>query len=481
MEADRCHIRPRPIARESPAAGENASWWRCSRPLIMLALVAGALVIALPVVGIDGPVGVARAASRPVPPCRVAFPDARQKTIGKTTWHNRQESVRQVLCYHFGLEPSADFPVTSSMVCGMLAQVIGKGSDRLGVFADGACSGADLADDPKEPVKYLSAACSWASDVLGVLVKPAGVLGSIGCTLAPSAGHALGGMFESKHEFDVAVDVIRHGKCIKYSPSHFGSPWLAERCADGDKGFSTLPVHRPGAPSVPPAPGGAPPGAAPGGGPTPGPVGEGGGPPGVLVLNPPSIVNGQSLRMEPTGECPSGTNSVGVQVVSPGGSFDPTHLVEFFEGPDSWPRLSFEGTHHSPLAVGSYDLLAACLTSPLDVGSPLYIYRAPMEVSEAPRTVTVQPTTVSEGGTITITPDAPCAGLLGGSVDAFVIRIGTAYGQSLGTVDSSCSWGPATLTLDPGVKVGKHTVEVFVGNIIEGPAFWYAPTEITVE
>ncbi len=175
-----------------------------------------------------------------------------------------------ILCYRFGLEPSADFPISSSMVCGMLAQVIGKGSQRLGVFADGVCSAADLADDPKEPVRYLSAACSWASDVLGALARPAGVLGSLGCTFAPSTGRALGSMFESKHEFDVAVDVIRRGKCIKFSPTHFGSPWLADDCADGDRGFATLPVYRPSptppSPTYPRAPGGgsgAPPSAPP--------------------------------------------------------------------------------------------------------------------------------------------------------------------------------------------------------------------------
>jgi len=188
-------------------------------------------------------------------PCHAAFPQARRKTIGKTTWYNRQESVRMVVCYRFGLTPSADFPISSSMVCGMTAVIIdsgpgGQAAHRLSLFVDGACSGVELAADPSEPAKYVGIACSWASDLLGVFAKPAGVLGSIGCAAAPSAGHALGGLFESKHEFDVAVDVVRHGKCIKYSPTHFGSPWLAVKCASGDKGFSKLPL----APTPPPAP-----------------------------------------------------------------------------------------------------------------------------------------------------------------------------------------------------------------------------------
>jgi hypothetical protein len=192
---------------------------------------------------LPGSVAAAHAASKSkVPPCQAAFPDAHRKTIGQTTWYNGQESMRMVLCYRFGLDPSADFPISSSMVCGVLAQVIGKGSVKLGVFADGACSGADLASDPKEPVKYISTACGWASDLLGVFVKPLGALGSAGCTLAPSAGNAFGSALESVHEFEVAVDVVRHGKCIKRSPTHFGSPWLAVKCSRGDHGFSTLPL-----------------------------------------------------------------------------------------------------------------------------------------------------------------------------------------------------------------------------------------------
>jgi hypothetical protein len=232
--------------------------------LLLLGVAATAILFA-------SPTSSAKAAKSP-PPCQAAFPNARAKTIGKTTWYNRQESVRMVICGGFGLEPSADFPVSASMVCGLLSQAIGKGSDKLGIYADGTCSAADLASDPKEPVKYLSAACSWGSDLVGIAIKPLGTLLGLGCTLAPSAGHALGGVFESKHELDVARDVMNEGKCIKYSPTHFGSPWVTEACADGDKGFTTLPVHRPG-PSTQPTP--ASPGPT-----TPPPTGPAGGSPG---------------------------------------------------------------------------------------------------------------------------------------------------------------------------------------------------------
>jgi hypothetical protein len=197
--------------------------------------------------------------SRVPVPCYAAFPQAHRKTIGKTTWYNRQESVRMVLCQRFGLTPSADFPISAGMVCGMLAAAIdavpgGQAAHRLSLFADGACSGVELAADPAEPAKYVGIACGWASDLLGALVKPAGVLGSLGCAAAPSAGHALGSLFESKHELDVAIDVMRQGKCIKFSPTHFGSPWLAIRCASGDRGFSGLQLAPPPPPAPPPAP-----------------------------------------------------------------------------------------------------------------------------------------------------------------------------------------------------------------------------------
>src|SRR5690348_1992477 len=140
------------------------------------------------------------------PPCYAAFPQARSKSIGRTTWYNRQASVRMVACYHFGLMPSADFPVSASMVCGLVAAGIdtvpgGHAADKLSLFAsgvDGACSGAELAADPAEPAKYVGIACSWASDLLGDFAKPAGVLGSIGCATAPAAGHALGTLLDRK-------------------------------------------------------------------------------------------------------------------------------------------------------------------------------------------------------------------------------------------------------------------------------------------
>jgi hypothetical protein len=263
-------------------------------------------------------------------PCYAAFPDARSKTIGKTTWYNRQGSVRMVLCYGFGLEPSADFPISASMTCGLLAQVIGSQAEQLGLFADGACSGADLASDPTEPTKYIGAACAWASDILGVLAKPVGVLASLGCALAPSIGHSLGGLFESKHEFDVAVDVVEHGECIKYSPTHFGSPWLAERCLAGDLGFSDLPVANTGGGS---GGSGGPGGGGSGGG------GGGGGSPGAgwMLQSLPGISATQSGL--------SGVSCVSGNWCLAAGTSEGATLTEIWNG-SNW-------THQNTTNVGS--------------------------------------------------------------------------------------------------------------------------------
>lgn len=214
----------------------TASWGRRCRFcawLVGLSVLVGALLSAAP----------AHAAKRKPPACSQAFPNAHSRTIGRTTWYNRQRSVQMVTCDGFGLSPSADFPISADMVCGLVAQAIGIKAHSLGLFVDGVCSGAALAASPKEPAKYIGVACDWVSALIG---KAVGALAAIGCTFAPSAGHALGGMIESKHELDIDADILNRGKCLKYSPTHFGSPWLAVKCSRKDRGFSTLRHVHPG-------------------------------------------------------------------------------------------------------------------------------------------------------------------------------------------------------------------------------------------
>lgn len=272
-----------------------------------------------------------RRSARQPSPCIAAFPDARAKTIGKTTWYNRQESVRMVVCYGFGLTASADFPVSADMVCGLVAQAIGGPAETLGLFVDGVCSGAELATEPNEPTKYIGLACQWASDILGVLAKPVGVIASLGCALAPSVGHALGSALESKHEFDVTKDVMQHGKCIKYSPTHFGSAWLAINCSASDPRFTDLPKATPTSGPSTIGSGGA--GGTPGG-----PGGGGGSPgPGWTLQSLPGI--------SPTQSGLSGLSCVGGSWCLAAGSSEGATLTEIWNG-SGW-------THQTTANLGS--------------------------------------------------------------------------------------------------------------------------------
>jgi hypothetical protein len=198
----------------------------------------GALLVCVAAAGVSAP---ASAAPVPANPCQYAFPGAKARDVGRTTLYNFQESVRQVVCSGFGLNPDTGVSISSDFVCALAAVAIGTTkAEQLELYADGACSAAAIAKDPKEPATYIGIACGWASDILGKLDKAAGILGGLGCALAPEVGSNLGGALESNHEIDVANDILTKGKCLKYSPSHFGSPWLAVACAKDDKGFSNL-------------------------------------------------------------------------------------------------------------------------------------------------------------------------------------------------------------------------------------------------
>ncbi|HVY78018.1 MAG TPA: hypothetical protein VG898_05895 [Solirubrobacterales bacterium] len=451
--------------------------------ILVIALVAS---IAL---GIAGPAEVASGASQvektvfahkrraATAPCYVAFPNARSKSVGRTTWHNRQASVRMVLCYRFGLEPSADFPVSASMICGMLAEVIGRGvAKKLGIFATGVCSGAELAAAPREPARYIGVVCGWASTLLKSI--PA----SLGCTLAPSAGHSLGAMFESKHELDVAVDVVRHGKCIKYSPSHFGSPWLAVACGHGDHGFASLPRVPSGSGGGGEDGGGAGPGdgSAPGGDSSPAFKGQG-----KLIVNPPNMVAGQSFNLQTTEGCPAGTNSAGVEILPEGATFDgetdATHATYGLGGVNR-PDGPYGG--HPDLLPGSYEILAECLHGEGPWAYPpaqvLFVYRTSLTVTGAGRSISLQPTEVPEEGTITIGPEEPCAGLTGGTVYLYISEpLDQPY--ELGMVGSSCEWSPVSFKLPADVTAGQHTAEVLVVAPDERTSFRYKLAHFVVD
>ena len=130
-------------------------------------------------------------------------------------------------------------------MCAITSQAIGAKAEGLSLFVDGACSADQLVSQPHEATTYIGIVCGWASDLLEKVAGPVGVLEEVGCAAAPVLGTALGGALESKHEIEVAADIVGRSKCLKYSPTHFGSPWLAVRCAANDAGFAHLRVAPP--------------------------------------------------------------------------------------------------------------------------------------------------------------------------------------------------------------------------------------------
>jgi hypothetical protein len=201
-----------------------------------------ALCLLVAVLGLVTTPAAAHALHRPArepSPCQRAFPQARSKTKGHTTDYNRQESVEMVVCWGFGRSSKDHFEVTAGMACALLAQAVGVRHETTGLFVDGACSGAELAAHPDLETS-VGAACGFVADLLEVPSPLAGKLAGLACTAAPTVGHRLGAWAESRHERDIARDVIHKGRCIRYS-RHFGSPWSAVKCARSDPGFTRLP------------------------------------------------------------------------------------------------------------------------------------------------------------------------------------------------------------------------------------------------
>jgi hypothetical protein len=186
----------------------------------------------------------------PPNPCTKAFPRAHVTDIGRTSIHNYQSSVRMVDCYQFGVR-HGKFQIhpTAAMLCGMIASATGwvgtkagvvwraPNLDKLGPATDGACSAGEVLGSDSTAEKAASLACSWSADLLGGKTPSPGFFAGLGCSLAPVVGNALGNWWETNHEHSVAQAVTRHGKCIKYSPRHFPSPWLDVDCARGDRLF----------------------------------------------------------------------------------------------------------------------------------------------------------------------------------------------------------------------------------------------------
>jgi hypothetical protein len=168
----------------------------------------------------------------PADPCAQRWPAGRSvRHNGGRLIYDRQASLRMV-CQGFGTDTGGLQVnwLTWGMKCALVATAIGARYGEDAEFAaSGACSVAEVAQHPGA-VSLIGAACSTASDLLGLPYRVLGTVSGLACEAAPAVGTGFGTWLESHHEFAVARDVMRKGRCIEYR-QYFGvSSWHAVRC-----------------------------------------------------------------------------------------------------------------------------------------------------------------------------------------------------------------------------------------------------------
>ena len=194
-------------------------------------------------------------------PCIPRYPSGLQKTKnvfgGKETLYDRQSSLYHV-CEGFGAPESFHFTLTPTMQCALIAAAATYGGP---VGNAGASRGCDLVNvaSALSSGHWLGAAsskaCGYFSDIFagGVGVFVAGAASETGPgavavgvktyqALAASLkvvcggvfnglGTALGKKLEADHETHIAIDVTRHGKCIKLNHVFGQWSWSATTCS----------------------------------------------------------------------------------------------------------------------------------------------------------------------------------------------------------------------------------------------------------
>jgi hypothetical protein len=177
------------------------------------------------------------AALQAIDPCAAAWPAGRSvhRSKGRLVY-DRQESLRMV-CQGFGTDTGGlhiDW-LTWGMKCTLVAATLGaRYGDAPEFAADAACSATEITQHPSA-VSVIGAACATASDLLGLSLNAPtiGTLAGLACAAAPAIGSAFGTKLESHHEFQVARDVIRHGRCLEFQQFLRISSWHAVACPKG--------------------------------------------------------------------------------------------------------------------------------------------------------------------------------------------------------------------------------------------------------
>jgi hypothetical protein len=170
----------------------------------------------------------------PTDPCAAAWPGGRsvRRSNGRLVY-DRQESLRMV-CQGFGTDTGGlhvDW-LTWGMKCTLVATAVGaRYGDAPEFAADAVCSAAEIARHPSA-VSVIGAACATASDLLGLSLNAPiiGTLGGLACASAPAIGSGFGTKLESHHEFQVARDVVQHGRCLEFRQFLGVSSWHAVAC-----------------------------------------------------------------------------------------------------------------------------------------------------------------------------------------------------------------------------------------------------------
>ena len=171
----------------------------------------------------------------PVPPpdpCAGRWPTERSvRHKGGRLIYDRHTSLRKV-CEGFGTDTGGLHIhwLTWGMKCALVAVAIGaRYGDDAEFLANGACAAAEVIRHPSA-VSAVGAVCSTASNLLGLKFKTLGRISGLACEAAPSVGDAFGTKLESHHEFAVAKDVTRKGRCLEYRYYLHVSSWHAVRC-----------------------------------------------------------------------------------------------------------------------------------------------------------------------------------------------------------------------------------------------------------
>lgn len=167
-----------------------------------------------------------------VDPCAQRWSNGRPvRQKGGRLIYDRRASLRMV-CQGFGTDTGGLHVhwLTWGVQCALVAAAIGARYGQNAEFlANGACTIAEVKQHPGL-TSAVGAACSTASNLLGLRLRTIGEISGLACEGAQALGNAIGTKLEAHHEFQVARDVMRRARCLEYR-KYFGvSSWHAVRC-----------------------------------------------------------------------------------------------------------------------------------------------------------------------------------------------------------------------------------------------------------